>query len=118
MSHFAKLDENNIVIAVVKGRQEDDGREAKLSAQTGDRYVQTSYNTLGGKHLLGGTPLRKNFAGIGYTYDEIRNAFIAPQPFPSWTLNDESCTWEPPIPFPDVDGFYGWDEQNQQWVPA
>jgi len=78
MSHFAKLDENNVVIFVTVGRQEDDGKEAELCARTGERYVQTSYNTHGGLHLLGGTPLRKNYAGIGYTYDETRDAFIPP----------------------------------------
>jgi hypothetical protein len=69
LSHFAKLDENNIVTFVTVGRQEDDGQEAALTARTGDVYKQTSYNTSGGVHRLGGTPLRKNYAGIGYTYD-------------------------------------------------
>jgi hypothetical protein len=69
LSHFAKLDENNIVTFVTVGRQEDDGKEAELTARTGDVYKQTSYNTSGGVHRLGGTPLRKNYAGIGYTYD-------------------------------------------------
>jgi len=98
MSHFAKLDENNIVVFVTRGRQEDDGREAELSAETGETYKQTSYNTLGGVHVLGGTPFRKNFAGIGYTYDPIRDAFIPPQPDPTWTLNEDTCLWEEPTP--------------------
>jgi hypothetical protein len=76
MSHFAKLDENNIVIFVTVGRQEDDGKEAELCERTGDVYKQTSYNTFAGVHALGGTPFRKNFAGIGYTYDETLDAFI------------------------------------------
>jgi hypothetical protein len=80
MSHFAKLDENNIVTFVTVGRQEDDGLEAELCERTGDVYRQTSYNTSGGVHSLGGTPLRKNYAGIGFTYDETRDAFIPPQP--------------------------------------
>lgn len=117
MSHFAKLDENNVVVFVTVGRQEDDGKERELSERTGDRYVQTSYNTHGGVHLLGGTPLRKNFAGIGFTYDEERDAFIAPKPFPSWQLNEETCRWEPPIPCPDDDVRYQWDETNLEWVP-
>jgi hypothetical protein len=78
MSHFAKLDANNIVTFVTVGRQEDDGKEAELTARTGDVYKQTSYNTSGGVHRLGGTPLRKNYAGIGYTYDAGRDAFIPP----------------------------------------
>lgn len=115
MSHFAKLDENNVVVFVTVGRQEDDGKEAELSARTGDRYVQTSYNTRGGAHLLGGTPLRKNFAGIGYTYDETRDAFIPPQPFPSWLLDEETCLWNAPIPYPQDEHRYTWNEAQQTW---
>lgn len=116
MSHFAKLNSNNIVVFVTKGRQEDDGKEAELSARTGDHYVQTSYNTHGGVHTLGGVPLRKNYAGIGYTYDPTRDAFIPPQPFASWTLNEDTCLWEPPVAMPNDGGRYSWDEENKQWV--
>ena len=119
MAHFAKLDENNIVVLVVHGRQEDDGKEAEISARTGDTYKQTSYNTKGGKHLKGGTPFRKNYAGKGYTYDASRNAFIPPKPFASWTLNETSCLWEPPVAYPadmDKTKLYAWDETNRQWV--
>ena len=115
MSHFAKLDENNIVVFVTVGRQEDDGKEAELCARTGDRYVQTSYNTRGGVHLLGGTPLRANFAGIGYTYDEANDVFYAPQPFPSWAL-DENWNWQAPHQAPDDGEEYGWDEETGGWV--
>jgi hypothetical protein len=115
MTHFAKLDKNNIVIFVTKGREEDEGKEAELSARTGDQYVQTSYNTRGGVHLLGGTPFRKNFAGIGWTYDQTRDAFVPPQPYPSWTLNETTCLWEAPVAEP-ADGLHIWDETNQQWV--
>lgn len=95
MSHFAKLDQNNIVVFVTVGRQEDDGKEAELSARTGDRYVQTSYNTHGNVHRLGGSPFRKNYAGLGYFYDEQRDAFIPPKPwFGEWELNEETCLWE------------------------
>jgi len=118
MSHFAKLDENNVVVFVTRGRQEDDGKEADLCARTGERYVQTSYNTKAGVHLLGGTPLRKNYAGIGYVYDELRDAFIPPKPYSSWLLNEDTCLWECPVPYPDDDGIYNWDDDNQQWVPA
>lgn len=116
MSHFAKLDENNIVIAVFPGRQEDDGKEAELSARTGDIYKQTSYNTRGGIHLLGGTPLRKNYAGVGYTYDPDRDAFIPPKPFNSWSLNETTCLWDPPVSYPTDGGQWTWDETNQEWV--
>lgn len=115
MSHFAKINEQNVVVDVVVGRQEDDGKEAELSARTGDVYKQTSYNTRGGVHLLGGTPLRKNYAGIGWTYDETRDAFIPPKPFNSWTLNENSCLWEPPVPQP-MNGLFEWDENDQKWV--
>ena len=116
MSHFAKLDNNNVVIFVTVGRQEDDGREAELCARTGDKYVQTSYNTLGGVHRLGGTPFRKNYAGIGYTYDEQRDAFISPKPYASFVLNEDTCLWEPPVPYPTDGERYLWNEEELEWV--
>tara|TARA_B100000927_G_C16344895_1_gene420877 strand:- start:91 stop:459 length:369 start_codon:yes stop_codon:yes gene_type:complete len=119
MAHFAKLDENNIVVLVVHGRQEDDGKEAEISARTGDTYKQTSYNTKGGVHRKGGTPLRKNYAGKGYTYDASRDAFIPPKRYASWTLNEDTCLWEPPVARPsdmDKTKLYNWDEDNTQWV--
>ena len=115
MSHFAKLDNNNVVIFVTVGRQEDDGREAELCARTGDKYVQTSYNTLGGVHRLGGTPFRKNYAGIGYTYDEQRDAFIPQKPFTSFILNEETCLWEAPVPYPTDGERYLWNEETISW---
>ena len=118
MSHFAKLDENNIVLAVLRGRQEDDGLEQEMSARTGDTYRQTSYNTRAGVHVHGGTAFRKNYAGIGYTYDETRDAFIPPQPYPSWLLDETTCLWQPPVPYPTGDGMWSWDEDTQTWVQA
>lgn len=126
MTHFAKLDENNVVVFVTVGRQEDDGLEAELSERTGDVYKQTSYNTRGGVHYTDGEPsadqskaFRKNFAGIGFTYDEARDAFIPPQPYPSWVLDEDSCTFEAPVPMPE-DGTreepYVWDEDAGNWV--
>jgi hypothetical protein len=114
MSHFAKLDENNVVVFVTVGCQEDDGKEAELSARTGNVYKQTSYNTRGGVHLLGGTPFRKNFAGIGYAYDPQRDAFIPLKPYDSWVLDENTCLWQAPVPMP-TDGLYEWDEFNQSW---
>jgi hypothetical protein len=116
MAHFAKLDANNIVTFVTVGRQEDDGREAELCARTGDVYKQTSYNTHGGVHALGGTPLRKNYAGIGYTYDAGRDAFIPPKPYASWLLNETTCLWDAPVAYPDDGKRYSWDEATTSWV--
>ena len=81
---------------------------------TPGKWIQTSYNTYGGEHKLGGTPLRKNFAGIGFTYDKTKDAFIPPQQFPSWTLNETTCLWEPPIPQPSDGKAYRWDETLYQ----
>lgn len=125
MSHFAKLDANNIVTFVTVGRQEDDGKEHELNARTGDVYRQTSYNTRGGVHYNAETgevsedqskAFRKNYAGIGYTFDEERDAFIPPKPYESWILNEESCLWESPVEYPTDGGMYSWDEENGEWV--
>jgi len=116
LAHFSKLDENNVVIFVTVGRDEDNGKEAELSARTGDVYKQTSYNTHGGVHALGGTPFRKNYAGLGYTYDEGRDAFIPPKPYASWLLNETTCLWESPVPYPTDDKRYSWDEATTSWV--
>lgn len=123
MSHFAKLDENNVVVFVTVGRQEDDGLEAELTARTGDVYKQTSYNTRGGVHYTDGVPsedqtkaLRKNYAGIGFTYDEERDAFIAPKPFESWVLDEDTCLWVAPIPYPADGENYEWDEESGTWI--
>lgn len=125
MAHFAKLDENNMVVFVTVGRQEDDGLEAELTARTGDVYKQTSYNTRGGIHYNPETgepsadqskALRFNYAGIGYTYDETRDAFIPPQPYPSWVLDEATCLWEAPVPYPTDGGEYLWDEETGAWV--
>lgn len=116
MAHFAKLDENNIVTFVTVGRQEDDGKEADLCARTGDVYKQTSYNTHGGVHALGGTPFRKNYAGIGYTYDPVRDAFVPPRPYASWVLNETTCLWGAPVAYPDDGKRYSWDEATTSWV--
>jgi hypothetical protein len=118
VAHFAKLDENNLVVFVTVGRQEDDGLEAELTARTGDVYKQTSYNTYGGVHALGGTPFRKNYAGIGYIYDEILDAFIPPKPFESWVLDEDTCLWEAPIDYPEDGAIYFWNEESGDWEPV
>jgi len=125
MSHFAKLDDNNIVTFVTVGRQEDDGREQELFERTGDVYKQTSYNTRGGVHYTDGVPsedqtkaLRFNYAGIGFTYDEERDAFIPPKPFESWVLDEDTCLWEAPVAYPTDGAQYVWDEEIFQWEPV
>ena len=79
-------------------------------------WVQTSYNTYGGVHATGGTPLRKNYAGVGYSYDSDRDAFIPPKPFASWLLNESTCLWDAPTPYPNDDKFYRWNEETLSWV--
>jgi hypothetical protein len=128
MASFAKLNSNNIVERVesivnevIKDsngvEQEFIGIEflKKLYNEPSAVWKQSSYNTYGGVHKLGGVPFRKNHAGIGCTYDENKDAFIAPKPFNSWILNDFSCLWEPPIPYPQDGKEYIWNEQNQFW---
>lgn len=110
MSHFAKV-ENGLVTQVIVAEQSfiDSGAVGDPSM-----WVQTSYNTRGNQHP-DGRPLRKNYAGIGYTYDSLRDAFIPPKPYDSWLLNDTTCLWEPPIPLPDDGKIYAWDEEEQKW---
>ena len=121
MAHFAKLDENNVVVFVTVGRDEDNGLEAELSARTGDVYKQTSYNTHGGVHSLGGTPFRKNYAGLGYIYDADRDAFIPSKPYASWVLNETTCLWDSPVAYPTDIGTteepkrYSWNEETRTW---
>jgi len=124
LAHFAKLDSNNVVIFVTVGRDEDNGKEAELTARTGDVYKQTSYNTRGGVHYQAdGTPsadqskaFRKNYAGLGYTYDAGRDAFIPPKPYNSWVLNETTCLWDAPVAMPTDGKRYSWDEATTSWV--
>ena len=117
MAHFAEVDENNIVlrVLVVDDSQESNGQEfLATTLGLGGTWIKTSYNTLGGVHTKGGTPLRKNYAGIGYTYDSVRDAFIPPKPYPSWVLNEESCVYEAPVARP-TEGQYTWNEETTSW---
>ena len=111
MAHFAKV-ENGIVTQVIVIDQEtlNTGHWGNPTS-----WVQTSYNTQGGVHSLGGTPLRKNYAGIGYTYDSQRDAFIPPKPFASWQLDEETCLWTTPTPQPQDGKMYQWDEPTISW---
>ena len=112
MSHYAKV-ENGIVTQVIVA-EEDFIQTGALGDPAG--WVQTSYNTRGGEHTNGGTPLRKNYAGIGFTYDSERDAFIPPQTFPSWTLNEETCLWNAPTEMPTEGGPFTWNEETLSWV--
>ena len=109
MSHFAKI-ENNTVTQVIVAEQ-----DVIDSGLFGTGWVQTSYNTHGGQHPEG-RPLRKNYAGVGYTYDAVRDVFIPPQPYPSWLLNEDTCLWEAPVAMPADGKLYRWDEATASWI--
>ena len=112
MAHFAEVDGNSIVLRVIVADQDfiDSGfvGDPKL-------WIETSYNTRGGVHSGGKTPLRKNYAGIGFLYDQKRDAFIPPQPYPSWILDENKCLWKPPFPYPNDRKQYFWDESKLNW---
>jgi len=108
MAHFAEIDSDNKVIRVIVVSNDLEANGAQWCHDTyGGTWVQTSYNAT----------IRKNYAGQGYTWDPVRDAFIPPQPYPSWLLNEDTCRWEPPVPMP-TDGPYVWDEDQQGWVAA
>ena len=120
MSHFAEINNDGIVQRVIVAEQDfiDSG-----AVGDANNWVQTSYNTLGGVHYApnsntpdGGVALRKNYAGKGYTYDQTRDAFIPPQPYPSWLLIENTCQWEAPTPYPDDGKAYYWNEDTTNWV--
>ena len=118
MAHYAFLDMDNIVTEVIVGKDEGDtNTNWELHYQDFRKQVckRTSYNTHGGVHSNGETPFRKNYAGIGYSYDSSRDAFIPPKPYPSWLLEESSCLWKAPIDHPDDGEMYIWDEENQEW---
>ena len=128
MASFSKLNSQNIVIKVESVvndvLQDSNGIEQEsigiqflknLYNEPNSIWKQTSYNTFGGVHKLGGTPFRKNHAGIGHTYDEDKDAFIPPKPYTSWTLNETTCLWDPPVVEPNDEQMYIWNEDNQSW---
>jgi len=117
MAHYAFLDENNIVTEVIVGKNEGNfDWEQQYGSFRGQACKRTSYNTHGGVHSSGGTPFRKNYAGIGYTYRKDIDAFVPLKPFVSWLLNEQTAQWEAPVAMPDDGGMYSWDEENQAWV--
>lgn len=107
MAHYAEIKDGIVERVIVADSKE------WCEANLGGEWVQTSYNTQGGEHTLGGTPLHKNYAGIGYTWDGI--GFASPQPYPSWTLDTGTYLWTSPIPMPS-DGMYSWDEDSLSWI--
>ena len=119
MAHYAFIDSNNIVTEVITGKNEgEDGIdwEQWYGDFRGQTCKRTSYNTMGGVHSSGGTPYRKNYAGIGYTYDAAKDAFYSPKPYPSWTLNATSYLWEAPVAMPiDKECCYVWNEAELKW---
>ena len=118
MAHYAFLNMQNIVTEVIVGKDETDG-PTNWEMHYGNIREQvckrTSYNTQGGVHSGDGIPYRKNYAGVGYTYDETRDAFIPPKPYDSWTLDETSCTWQAPTAYPDDDQMYTWNEETTSW---
>ena len=116
MAHYAFLDENNIVTEVITGKDEGNFNwEQQYAMFRGQLCKRTSFNTVGGIHTKGGIPFRKNFAGIGFHYDQARDAFIPKKPFNSWVLNEDTCCWEAPVVYPNDGQNYNWNEQNQTW---
>ena len=125
MAYFAKIDNLATVVQVITANDEDNGKELELSARTGDTYRQTSYNTRSGIHYKSNSndpsddqskSFRKNYAGVGYTFDKDRDAFIPPKPYRSWILNEYTCKWEPPTSYPDDDdNIYDWNEATTSW---
>jgi hypothetical protein len=122
MAHYAFLDQNNIVTEVIVGKNENEegiNWEEHYGNFRGQTCKRTSYNTIGGVHQLGGTPFRKNYAGIDYTYDSNRDAFIPPQPYNSWILNENTCDWEAPVAQPTTEleenQYYSWNESIVNW---
>jgi hypothetical protein len=111
MAHFAKVLNGTVVQVIVA---EPEFFDTFIDTSAGE-WIQTSYNTYGGVHLNGGTPLRKNYASVGFIYDREKDAFIPPKPYNSWVLNEETCLWEPPIPCPNNDNVYKWNEETKIW---
>ena len=112
MATYAQINENDIVINVIVAEE-----EFINSLPDASMFIQTSRNTYGGVHILGKTPLRKNYAAIGYLYDRNKDAFIPPKIFDSYVFNEQTCQWDPPIPCPNKDGYmYKWDENTVSWI--
>ena len=112
MSHYAKVNNGKVEQVIVA---ESDFFKTFIDTTPGT-WIQTSYNTYGNKHTSGGTPLRGNYAGIGFQYDQTNDVFYAPQPFPSWTLDKTTWLWTSPVPYPNDGERYTWDESTKNWI--
>ena len=112
MAHYAKV-ENTLVTQVIVAEAEF--FDTFVDSSPGE-WIQTSYNTQSNQHTLGGTPLRGNYAGLGFTYDATNDVFYAPKPYPSWILNENTWSWEAPVPYPTDDKKYQWDEATTNWI--
>jgi hypothetical protein len=116
MSHWAEVDSNNIVLQVLVGDNDSpDEGEAFMKSLSDNKWIKTSFNTLGNKHLFGGTPLRGNYAQVGGTYDPVEDVFIPIKQWKSWTLNKETLSWEPPVAYPTDGQGYIWNENFERW---
>tara|TARA_B100000497_G_scaffold90555_1_gene101014 strand:- start:242 stop:586 length:345 start_codon:yes stop_codon:yes gene_type:complete len=111
MAHFAKVKDGTVIKVIVAEPEFFDNFVDDSPGQ----WIQTSYNTHGGEHPED-RPLRKNYACIGFTYDNVRDAFIPPQPFASWTLNETTCLWDSPVTYPDDGNLHNWNEETESWV--
>jgi hypothetical protein len=123
MAHYAFIDENNVVVEVITGRNEDevvdgisDWEAYYTTKREGLRALRTSYNTIANRHTTGGVPFRGNYAGLGYLYNEELDAFIPPKPFESWVLDETTFLWGAPLPQPNDEKAYTWDESSQSWI--
>lgn len=117
MAHYAFLDKNYLVTDVIVGKDESNyDWEAHYGQIRGQLCKRTSYNTYGGEHQTGGTPFRKNYAGVGYRYDPELDAFIPPKPYASWVLNQQTCLWQAPVSMPNDNRQYKWDETTINWI--
>jgi hypothetical protein len=112
MAHYAKVIDGIVIDVIVA---EETFFDTYIDNTPGE-WIQTSYNTSSGVHLDGGTPLRKNYASIDDIYDKERDAFYSHKPYPSWTLNEDTCQWQPPVAYPSEEGLYSWNEETQSWV--
>jgi hypothetical protein len=115
MAHWAKTDENNIVVEVIVTENSNDEGQSWVLENLEGTWLKTSYNTRLGKHLFDKEPFRKNFAQPGYSYSSDLDAFIPPKDYPSWILDEASCSWMPPTPYPEFEGMYEWNEETLSW---
>jgi len=125
MAHYGFIDNENIVVEVITGKDENDTENLPEGFDSWEAYYETkrdgltckrtSYNTMANQHLLDGTPFRGNYAGIGMVYDQENDVFYSEQPYPSWTLNESTWSWDCPVPYPEDDQYYTWNEEDQTW---